>query len=57
VQSYIDSYEGKIGRMTQRLIDESDRVCCEGKFVIGQWDTRARKLIEPTPEWRRALGL
>jgi thioesterase III len=57
VRSFIDSYEGKIGRMTQQLIDESERVCCEGKFVIAQWDTRARKLIEPTPEWRRALGL
>jgi thioesterase-3 len=57
VRSFIESYEGKIGRMTQQLIDESARVCCEGKFVIAQWDTRARKLIEPTPEWRRALGL
>jgi thioesterase-3 len=57
VRSFLDSYEGKIGRMTQQLIDESDRVCCEGKFVIAQWDTKARKLIEPTPEWRRALGL
>jgi thioesterase III len=57
VRSFIDSYEGKIGRMTQQLIDESERVCCEGKFVIAQWDTRARKLIDPTPEWRRALGL
>jgi thioesterase III len=57
VRSFIDSYEGKIGRMTQQLIDESECVCCEGKFVIAQWDTKARKLIEPTPEWRRALGL
>jgi thioesterase-3 len=57
VRSFIDSYEGKIGRMTQQLIDESERVCCEGKFVIAQWDTKTRKLIEPTPEWRRALGL
>ncbi len=57
IRSYIDSYEGKIGRMTQLLIDDSDRVCCEGKLVIAQWDTQARKLILPTPEWRRAIGL
>ncbi|HWZ87474.1 MAG TPA: thioesterase family protein [Polyangiaceae bacterium] len=57
IRSTLDSYEGKIGRMTQLLIDDADRVCCEGKFVIGQWDTKTRKLIEPTPEWRRAVGL
>ena len=57
IRSSIDSYEGKIGRMTQLLVDDADRVCCEAKFVIAQWDTKTRKLIEPTPDWRRAIGL
>jgi thioesterase III len=57
IQSFLESYEGKIGRMTQLLIDDSAQICCEGKFVIAQWDTRTRKLIPPTPEWRVAVGL
>jgi acyl-CoA thioester hydrolase len=57
IRSFLDSYEGKIGRMTQLLIDDNDQVCCEGKFVIGQWDMATRKLILPTPEWRHAVGL
>ncbi|HEX3777941.1 MAG TPA: thioesterase family protein [Polyangiaceae bacterium] len=57
IRSQVDSYEGKIGHMTQLLIDDRERVCCEGKFVFGQWDTKTRRLIEPTPDWRRALGL
>lgn len=57
IRSFLDSYEGKIGRMTQELIDDSGQVCCEGKFVIAQWDTATRKIILPTPEWRRAVGL
>jgi thioesterase-3 len=57
VRSFLESYEGKIGRMTQQLIDDSGRVCCEGKFVIAQWDTKTRKIILPTPEWQRAIGL
>ncbi len=57
IRSSIDSYEGKIGRMTQLMIDDQDRVCCEAKLVIAQWDTKTRKLIEPTPDWRRAVGL
>ena len=57
IRSTLDSYEGKIGRMTQELIDDSGHVCCEAKFVIAQWDTATRKIIPPTPEWRRAVGL
>ena len=57
VRSQLDSYEGKIGRMTQLIIDATGQVFCEAKFVIALWDTRVRKLIEPTPEWRRAIGL
>src|SRR3954467_11568522 len=57
VRSYLDSYEGKIGKMTQLLLDEAQQVCCEGKFVFAQWDTRTRKIIAPTAEWRRAVGM
>lgn len=57
IRTSLDSYEGKIGRMTQLLIDDTDQVCCEGKFVIAQWDTKTRKLIRPTAEWRRAVGM
>lgn len=57
IRSFMDSYEGKIGRMTQLMLDETAQVCCEAKFVVAQWDTKARKIIEPTPEWRRAVGL
>jgi len=57
IRSSVDSYEGKIGRLTQLMLDEEERVCCEGKFVVALWDTKTRKLIPPTPEWRRACGL
>ena len=57
IRSSVDSYDGKIGRLTQLMLDEEERVCCEGKFVVALWDTKTRKLIPPTPEWRRACGL
>jgi len=57
VRSFVESYEGKIGHMTQQLIDDEAQICCEGKFVFAQWDTRTRKIIPPTPEWRAAIGL
>ena len=57
IRSFVDSYEGKIGHMTQLLVDDAAQICCEGKFVFAQWDTRSRKIIAPTPEWRVAVGL
>ncbi|MEO6601115.1 MAG: thioesterase family protein [Polyangiaceae bacterium] len=57
IRTSLDSYEGKIGKLTQLLVDDAGQVCCEAKFVIAQWDTQTRKIIAPTPEWRRALGI
>ncbi|HYP77773.1 MAG TPA: thioesterase family protein [Polyangiaceae bacterium] len=57
VRSFIEGYDGKIGRMTQLLVDDSAQICCEGKFVFALWDTRSRKIIPPTPEWRAAIGI
>ena len=57
IRSTVDSYEGKIGRLSQDLIDESGRICCEGKFVIAQWDTNTRRIMAPTAEWLRAVGV
>ncbi|MET0792443.1 MAG: thioesterase family protein [Polyangiaceae bacterium] len=57
IRTSLDSYEGKIGKMTQLLLDETEQVCCEGNFVFAQWDTESRKIIAPTPEWRRAVGM
>ena len=57
VLSRIESYDKKISVMTQEIVDAEGRVCCAAKFVFGLFDLKARKLIEPTPEWRKALGL
>ena len=43
--------------VVQQMINEQQEVCCEARFVIGLFDLQARKLMLPTPEWLRALGL
>ncbi len=57
IKSWTDSYAGKIARFTQQMLDEQGRVCCEGTFVLGLFDLNARKLIPPTPDWLRAVGI
>jgi len=57
IRSWTDSYVGKVARFTQQMVDEAGRVCCDGTFVFGLFDLAARKLIPPTPEWLRAVGI
>jgi acyl-CoA thioester hydrolase len=50
------SYERKIGKLLQKMVRE-DEVCCEAEFVMGLFDLKERRLVLPTPEWLRTLGL
>jgi hypothetical protein len=38
-------------------VDDAGELCCDAMFTIGLFDLTARRLIRPTPEWARALGL
>jgi thioesterase III len=57
IRTGMESYAGKIGKVMQQIVDADGNVCCEALFTIGLFDLTARKLIPPTPEWIRALGL
>jgi acyl-CoA thioester hydrolase len=57
IESWTDSYKGKICTFQQQLLDEEQNVCCAATFVLGLFDLQARKLVVPTPEWLRAVGL
>ena len=51
------SYEGKIGTLEQRMFNEAGDLCTVMTMKMGLFDMNARKLISPTPEWLRAVGL
>ncbi len=57
IRTWMESYLGKIGRVMQQIVDADGDLCCEALFTIGLFDLGARKLIPPTPEWLKALGL
>lgn len=50
-------YLGKVGHLQQRILKEDGSVAAEAMFTFGFFDLVQRKLIEPTPEWKRAVGL
>lgn len=44
-------WNGKIGTITQKMINESGAVCSEATFKIGFMDLKSRKLITPPVAW------
>src|SRR5450432_2008933 len=57
VKTWMESYAGKIGKVAQQIHDRDGNLCCDAMFTIGLFDLAVRKLIVPTPEWLKALGL
>lgn len=57
IVSEVTSYEGKVGDLKQVMQRTDGTVCCEAVFKMGFFDLNTRRLIEPTPRWRKALGI
>ncbi|MFS4458198.1 acyl-CoA thioesterase [Bdellovibrio sp. HCB2-146] len=51
------SQQGKISTLLQQMIKEDGTVASEATFVFGLFDMKTRRLIEPTPQWKQALGM
>lgn len=51
------SYEGKIGKLKQCIIKSDGTVAFEAIMIYGLFDMKLRKLIMPTEDWLKALGI
>lgn len=56
IESKMISYDGKIGKIIQTMLRNSEP-CCVAEFTVGLFSLQERKLILPTPEWLKAIGL
>ena len=57
IKSWLESYSGKTAKYVQQINDDTGTLYCEATFTIALFDLAARKLILPTSEWIKALGL
>lgn len=57
VRSETIAYEGKVGKVRQWMEGPQGEVHAEAIFTIAFFDLKARKIIAPTPAWRKAIGL
>lgn len=57
IKSQLVKYEGKIMVMKQWMESEGGVKHAEADFVIALFDTKSRKVVLPTPEWLKAIGM
>ncbi len=57
VKTFVTNHSGKITHLRQIMVKENGEEACIADFVLALFDLKARKLIEPTEEWKRALGM
>jgi acyl-CoA thioester hydrolase len=50
-------YKGKISHFKQEMIKEDGTVATELTLTFGLFDLKTRRLIDPTPDWKKAIGL
>ena len=48
---------GKTCRFRQEMIKEDGSTATELELTFGLFDLATRRLIDPTPEWKKAVGL
>lgn len=52
-----EPFNGKVSRIKQKLIKEDGSVGTELDLLYGYFDLNNRKLVAPSSEWLRAVGL
>lgn len=57
IRSRTTEYKSKLGRIEQVMLRADGEIASTAEFVFGLFDLKARKLLRPTPEWLRAVGV
>jgi thioesterase III len=56
IETQMLSYEKKIGKLMQKMI-RGGEVCCTAELVMGLFSIKERKLVVPTPEFLKGIGM
>jgi YbgC/YbaW family acyl-CoA thioester hydrolase len=57
IRTFVTNHSGKVTTLRQILVKANGEEACIADFKVALFDLRARKLVEPTPEWKAALGM
>ena len=56
IHSQAEEYDGRFLTLHQQM-KRDQRLCCDAHFKIAFFDTAARKMLTPAPEWLKACGI
>lgn len=56
IHTSLVDYPGKVGRLQQQIFNSKGELAADAIFTFALFDTKARKIIEPTAEWKKAVG-
>lgn len=57
IETSMEPFSGKVGAIQQQIINSQNSIACKALFHFGYFDLEKRKLIDPTDEWLKAIGL
>ena len=57
ITTEVSGRKNKIFTLTQVMVKSNGEAACTAEFTMGLFDLKARRLIEPTPEWLSAIGI
>lgn len=55
IHSTTMQYETKVGKIKQWITDSNGDRCSELEMTVGLFDTKNRKLVLPTDDWKKAI--
>ncbi len=56
IETQLLDVQGKLQTLQQVILNEKNEVCSTAVFKFGLFDTKERKLIQPTPAWLKAIN-
>ena len=57
IRTRVIEYRGKVGRLEQVLTRADGLPSCTANFTFALFDLKTRRLLRPTPEWLKAVGV
>jgi thioesterase-3 len=57
IETTLKSFDKKLVTISQEIVNEEGQSHCSAEFRCGLFDLKARKLVLPTPEWLKGIGL
>ena len=57
IRSRTLSYKSRIAKMEQKIVNEKGEDAATAIFTFGLFNLKTRRLVNPTPEWLKAIGL